>query len=203
VQSIGFDLDMTLVDSSPGIGDTLGVLGDEIDDPELRDAAMLDRLLRSNIDAEFEARYDDRGRAFADRFRELYVSHGVPGTTLLPGAAEAIDLVQAAGLAVIVITAKFEPNARRCLEHVGLAVDEVFGWCHGPGKAEVLRAQNAAAYIGDTEADMYAARAAGVTGIGVATGPYRADTLKAAGADVLLASLEEFPTWWATSPFVQ
>jgi hypothetical protein len=35
-----------------GIVETLAVLGAEIDDPELYDAEMLDRLLRSNTDAE-------------------------------------------------------------------------------------------------------------------------------------------------------
>jgi hypothetical protein len=42
-----------------------------------------------------------------------------------------------------------------------------------------------------------------VAGVGVATGPYRADELAAAGAHEVLASLEEFATWWATSVFVR
>ena len=106
---------------------------------------------------------------------------GVPGTALLPGAAEALDAVRSQELDVIVITAKFEPNARRCLDHVGLSVDAVFGWRYGPAKAETLIEQGALAYVGDTEADMNAARVAGIPGLGVTTGPHDAAELHRRG----------------------
>jgi phosphoglycolate phosphatase len=96
----------------------------------------------------------------------------------------------------VVVTAKYEPNARRCLAHVGLEVDEVHGWRYGPGKAEALVAVAATAYVGDTPRDMDAARQAGALAIGVPTGPHPADELEAAGASVVLSSLEEFAGWW-------
>jgi phosphoglycolate phosphatase len=182
---VGFDLDMTLVDSSPGIQATLDALARESGESALADPHLLDALLRRNLDLEF-----------ADRF----VTIGVPGTDPLPGAADALATVRAAGGRAVVVTAKYEPNAHRCLDHVGLVVDEVFGWRYGPGKGETLRACGAVAYVGDTPRDMEAARDANALAVAVTTGPHDAVELRAAGADVVLSSLVEFPAWWATRP---
>src|SRR6195952_2005558 len=123
---VGCDLDMTLVDSGPGILATLGALEAETGAP-VAGNEMLDALLRSNLDLVFAERFraDDAER-WAERFRELYVVHGVPGTHLLPGAPESVAAVRALDGRAIVVTAKYEPNARRCLEQVGLDVDAVF-----------------------------------------------------------------------------
>jgi hypothetical protein len=48
------------------------------------------------------------------------------------------------------------------LSAAGLAADELFTHVHGPGKAAVLRRLGAAAYVGDTPADMAAAVQSGV-----------------------------------------
>jgi phosphoglycolate phosphatase len=195
---IGFDLDMTLVDSRPGIQATIDALAQESGEPTLADPHLLDALLRRNLDLEFADRFPAaRATELAERFRDLYVTAGVPGTDALPGAADALALVRAAGARTVVVTAKYEPNAHRCLQHVGLVVDEVFGWRYGPGKADTLRDCGAFAYVGDTPRDMEAARAADAVAVGVTTGPYDAAELLAAGADVVLMSLEEFPSWWA------
>jgi phosphoglycolate phosphatase len=47
--------------------------------------------------------------------------------------------------------------------------------------------------VGDTIADVRAARAAGVPAVVVTSGPDDEATLRAAGADVVLGSLEELP----------
>jgi phosphoglycolate phosphatase len=64
----------------------------------------------------------------------------------------------------------------------------------------VLRRLQAAAYVGDSPPDMAAAVAAGVRAVGVATGSFSADDLARAGADVVLASLAEFPGWYRSAP---
>jgi phosphoglycolate phosphatase len=198
---VGFDLDMTLVDSRPGIQATLDALAQESGEAPLGDPLLLDALLRSNLDLEFADRFPaDRAAALGDRFRELYVTVGVPGTDALPGAAEALDVVRAASARTVVVTAKYEPNAHRCLDHVGLAVDAVFGWRYGPGKAETLRECRAFAYVGDTPRDMEAACDADALAVGVTTGPHDDAELRAAGAHVVLSSLVEFPAWWASRP---
>src|SRR5688572_17825276 len=113
---VGFDLDMTLVDSKSGIAGTLVALADETGIEIFRTVELVDALIAHNVDADFALRFPaDVAKRHADRFRELYVEHGVPGTDLLPGARAAVAAVHGRGGEVVVITAKFEPNARLCL----------------------------------------------------------------------------------------
>ena len=196
---VGFDLDMTLVDSRPGILATISALeidsGAPLGDPE----TLLDELLRRNLDLVFAGRFSPGdATALADRFRALYADHGVPGTHLLPGAREAVDAVRTAGGRTIVVTAKYEPNALRCLDHVGIEVDEVFGWRYADGKATTLAETGAALYLGDTPNDVRAAVAAGAKMVAVTTGPHEEHELRAAGAETILSSLTEFPDWFGT-----
>ena len=198
---VGFDLDMTLVDSRPGIHATLEALAEEYE--TFIDADVVVERLGPKLEDEL-ARWlpADRVDAAADRYRELYAHLGVPGTALLPGAAAAVAAVTGSVGESIVITAKFAPNAVACLEHVGLAVDRIHGWRHGPEKAVTLLEESAVIYVGDTPADIVAARAADALAVGVTTGPHPADELLGAGADAVLASLEEFPALlrsWAAS----
>lgn len=198
---VGFDLDMTLVDSRPGIVDSLLVLADEVPDAEarvLRDPGLLLTLLRSTLDRVLVGHFgEDRGGVLADRYRRIYADVGVRGTTVMPGAAAAVAHVHDRGGRVVVVTAKYEPNARRCLDHVGLVVDAVHGWLHGPEKATALRAEGARVYVGDTTTDMDAARHAAALGLAVATGTHEPSLLRAAGAVTVLRSLEEFADWWS------
>ncbi len=194
---VGFDLDMTLIDSRPGVIATFdalnAALGTTIDGRDI--ANRLGPTLESEMAAYFPADVVDE---VCDRYRAIYAELGPPGSSLLPGAAESFAAVRRRDGVTLVITAKFEPNAHRCLDQVGLVADQVVGWRHGPEKAETLRAHGAHVYVGDTLPDVHAARSAGARAVGVATGPVAADELRAAGADVVLDSLAEFPAWLAT-----
>jgi len=193
---VGFDLDMTLIDSRPGIVATLQALGSETG--VAIDAARVVSRLGPTLEEEMANWYPaEHVDTVSDRFRELYTDLGVPGCSLLPGATESVHAVAAAGGRSVVITAKYEPNARKCLEHVGLEVDVVVGWRWGPDKATTLSEHGAAAYVGDTPSDMAAARTAGALAVGVPTGPHPAEELRGAGAEVVLVSLHGFPTWFA------
>jgi phosphoglycolate phosphatase-like HAD superfamily hydrolase len=192
---VGFDLDMTLVDSRVGVHATLRALIDETGAPIDADivVARLGPPLEQELANWVPAEQID---LLADRFRELYVELGMVGLLALPGAAAALDAVRAASGRTLVVTAKYEPNAWRCLEHAGLDVDHVVGWRHGPQKGETLAEHGASVYVGDTPPDMDAAHLAGAIAVAVPTGPFTADDLAAAGADVVLDSLEQFPGWF-------
>jgi phosphoglycolate phosphatase len=198
---VGFDLDMTLVDSRPGIAVTLEELCRELD--VFIDAEVVVNRLGPTLEDELaEWLPADQVLPAADRYRELYAELGISGTALLPGAADAVAAVHELGGRTLVVTAKHEPNAHLCLAHVGLEVDRVFGWRHGPGKGETLADEGAAVYVGDTPPDMTGARFADAFAVGVTSGPHAADELSAAGADLVLGSLVEFRPWlgsWASS----
>jgi len=192
---VGFDLDMTLIDSRPGILATLAALSEETG--VAIDGDLVVSRLGPTLETEMAEWYpEERVAAVSDRFRELYTEFGVPGCHTLPGANDALAAVRSAGGHTIVITAKYEPNAVRCLEYVGLAVDDVLGWRYGPGKATALTEHGASAYVGDTPTDVAAAHSAGAVGVAVPTGPHPAEELRAAGADVLLETLRDFPAWF-------
>jgi phosphoglycolate phosphatase len=192
---VGFDLDMTLIDSRPGIAATLRAITAETGVPV--DADVVVGRLGPKLEEEMANWFPaDQVLAVSDRFRELYSTLGVPGTLALPGALDSVRSVRAAGGRSVVVTAKYEPNAHLCLAEVCLEVDVVVGWRHGPGKTDALIEHGAAVYVGDTPPDMVAAGAAGAVAVGVTTGPHPRDELLDAGADVVLESLTRFPAWF-------
>ncbi|HEX6312062.1 MAG TPA: HAD hydrolase-like protein [Acidimicrobiia bacterium] len=192
---VGFDLDMTLIDSRPGIAATLEALSAETG--VAIDAALVVSRLGPTLEEEMANWYPpELVDAVSDRYRELYAELGVPGCAPLPGARDAVEAVAEAGGRNLVVTAKYEPSARKCLAHVGLDVDVVVGWRWGPDKAVTLAEHRAIAYVGDTPSDMAAAGGAGALAVGVPTGPHPTGELRTAGADVVLDSLTDFAAWF-------
>src|SRR5262245_22014139 len=142
---VGFDLDMTLIDSRVGVHAAMRALIEETGAPI--DADVVVARLGPPLEQELaEWVPADQVDPLADRYRELYVELGLVGLVALPGAHAAFDAVRAASGRTLVVTAKYEPNAWRCLEHVGLAADDVVGWRHGPQKGETLVERGASVY---------------------------------------------------------
>ena len=139
----------------------------------------------------------DEIAATADLYREMYPTYAVTATTALPGAREAIEAVRAAGGRAVVVTAKYEPNAKLHLEHLGIEPDAVIGDLWAEQKAVALREHGADVYVGDHLGDVRGARTAGALSVAVASGPCSAEELREAGADVVLTYLTEFPEWLA------
>lgn len=192
--TVGFDLDMTLVDSRAGIAATYRALSAETGVP-IDDALVVSRIgppLEEELAHWFPA---DEVAAAGDRYRALYPDHAIAPSTALPGAREAIAGVRALGGRAIVVTAKYEPNAKLHLAHLGMEPDSVIGWLWAEAKGEALREHGAQVYVGDHVGDVRGARAAGALSVAVATGPCGEQELRAAGADVVLADLTEFPAW--------
>ncbi|MEV7782325.1 HAD family hydrolase [Kitasatospora sp. NPDC088351] len=194
--TVGFDLDMTLLDTRLGIRATYLALSAETGtyiDADLV-VTRLGPPLLDELGNWFPA---DRLPGIADRYRTLYQEHAFAPTVALPGAHAAVEAVRAHGGRVAVITGKYEPNARLHLEHAGLHADALAGDLWAETKGDALREHGATVYVGDHLGDIRGARHADAVAVGVATGPYRADELLAAGADAVLADLTEFPAWLA------
>ncbi|WP_372729671.1 HAD family hydrolase [Nocardioides sp.] len=191
---VGFDLDMTLIDTTLGFAATLEVLGVElgvefpVGEMTARLGPPLEQLLAGHLAEEAIA-------PASDRFRALYPEHAIAPVPLLPGAADALAAVRRHAGRLLVVTGKYAPNARLHLDHLELEVDHLEGWVWGVGKADVLRREGASIYVGDHLHDVEGALAAGVTSVSVLTGGCTREELLDAGTHVVLDSLHEFPDW--------
>jgi phosphoglycolate phosphatase len=195
---VGFDLDLTLLESRPGIRASLQRLSDETGvaiDVDLV-VGRLGPKLEWELAHWFPADEVDR---MSDRYREIYWDECTgDGTTLLPGARAAVGAVREREGGVVIVTAKSAPLAFRCLATVGIEADAVAGHVHGDEKRDALRDHGVGIYVGDTVADVRAAVDASALAVGVTTGPDDARALVAANADLVLDSLVDFPAWLAT-----
>ncbi|MDI5969594.1 HAD family hydrolase [Streptomyces sp. SL13] len=194
--TVGFDLDMTLIDSRPGIKavyDRLSAESATYIDTDLV-VTRLGPPLEDELANWFAA---ERIEPMADRYRALYVDHGIATTPAIAGAHDALEAVRRAGGRTVVVTAKFERNARLHLDHLGLTPDLLVGGLWAEAKGTALREHGVSVYVGDHVGDVRGARAAGALSVAVATGPCDADELREAGADVVLPDLTAFPGWLA------
>ncbi|MFM8240163.1 MAG: HAD family hydrolase [Actinomycetota bacterium] len=189
---VGFDLDMTLVDSADGIVSSVQYVlegyGVQADGDDIRSTIglPLDHVFPRWLPDE---PYDVLLAAYRAHYRE----HGIPLTLPMPGAREAIDAVRAHGDRVLVVTAKYGAVAGLALEAAGLDADEIVGDLFAEAKGVALVDHGAWAYVGDHPGDVRAARHAGVHAIAVATGPSSVTELSQAGPDAVLEDLRGLP----------
>ena len=190
--AVGFDLDMTLIDSRPGIAAAYRALTAQTGVYVDADLAVtrLGPPLRTELREWFPA---DQVEEAVVTYRSLYPRYAVEPTVPTPGAAEALAEVRALGLRVVVVTSKIGRLAALHLDHLGLVADELAGDLFAEGKAAALTEHGVRWYVGDHAGDMVAATTAGVPGIGVTTGPCTAGELRAAGAAHVLPDLRSFP----------
>jgi uncharacterized protein len=193
---VGFDLDLTLLDTRPGIAATWRQLAAEFD-LELDVPAILGRV-GIPLSAEL-AHWLPAAQvpAAVERYRTLYREYGVPGCAAMPGAASALAAVQQLGGRPVVVTAKRADLAWQCLEYAGLSAglspDDITGELAGADKAAALA--GATVFVGDHPLDIEGARAADAHAVAVTSGASTAADL--AAADVVLPDLTEFGTWLA------
>jgi phosphoglycolate phosphatase-like HAD superfamily hydrolase len=134
-----------------------------------------------------------------------------PGYRVLPGVVAALELLRDRGVAHGVCTGNVREGARLKLRHGGLdgffewGADAVGGFAEdGEVRARIVEAaiRRAAArvgpfalgevlVVGDTPLDVQAGHEAGCEVLGVATGKYGRDDLRAAGADHVVENLED------------
>jgi uncharacterized protein len=178
---VGFDLDMTLVDSRPCVIAVAKVLADEEGlpvDGELW-ASRLGPPLEQELAHWFPEADIDR---IAWRYRALLSEIGIAETILLPGAREAV--------AAVIVTAKQDVLAQQTLDLFGIEVDDVVGWVWREAKGDALLARGAQVYVGDHPHDVDGARKASAFAYGVRTGG--SDPTE---ADLVADDLIGFPEW--------
>lgn len=191
---VGFDLDMTLVDSHEGIVSairkTLLEYGHETTDEEIFQTVGIPLAL-------VWPKYlpEPEGDRATRRYREIYSAEGIPTTKLLPGARASVEAIKAAGGEVLVVSAKLDTAVKAVLKVVGLEADHIVGSLYAEAKGDALRQYSADIYVGDHVGDVKGAKAAGCVSVAVNTGPSTWEELESAGADVVMHSLEEFPAW--------
>jgi phosphoglycolate phosphatase len=191
---IGFDLDMTLLDTREGIAATFRQLSARTGVPI--DADLVTTRLGPPLRVEMANWFPpDEVEAAVALYRSMYHEYAVPPTVELPGAAAAIAAVHERGGRVMVVTSKLGRLAEHHLAYLGLAVDEVHGDVFAEEKAAALLGAGARAYVGDHVGDMRAGTAAGIHPVGVITGPCSREELFGAGAEVVLDDLRDFPAW--------
>jgi phosphoglycolate phosphatase len=176
---VGFDLDMTLVDSRPVSRRALESMAADCD-------LDIDALM-----ARYGLPLDAWLPAGADHatFR-LLQAQGLTLAEPMPGAVAAVAAVRRSGDRVVVVTASQAAIVADMLDAVGLRVDAVHTAVWAMAKAQPLRRERCWAFVGDHAGDMDAARAAEAIAVGVATG-----TTAPVGADFELADLTAFPAW--------
>ena len=192
---VGFDLDMTLIDTVVGFVATLDALGTELGvtfpSAELGIRALgppLDQTLAPYLPAAEVA-------GAIERFRAIYPDHAIRATPHLAGAPEAIAAVRRHHGRVVLVTGKYTPNAQLHVDHLALDVDLVAGLVWGEAKGEVLREEGARVYVGDHVHDVAGALAAGAVSVSVLTGGSTREELVAAGTDAVIDDLTAFPAW--------
>jgi len=190
--AVGFDLDMTLIDSRPGIREAYRALTAKTGvwvDADLA-VSRLGPPLRTEMSQWFPPAEVEEA---VTTYRALYPDYAITPTIPTPGAVDALAAVRDQGFRVVVVTSKLGRLAALHLAHLGLEADELAGDLFAEGKAAALTANGVKWYVGDHVGDMVAARTAGIPGIGVATGPCSTDELKKAGAAHVLSDLTTFP----------
>lgn len=203
-EAVWFDLDGTLIDSSPDLVGAAEVLCAELGEP-VPDAAAVARsisaggraILRRALPQADAARID----ALLPRYLDLYAGRLTVGTRLYDGIAAVLDALDARGIRWGVVTNKAGWLAEPLLEQLGLAPRCAAVVCGDtlplkkPDPAPVLHACRVAGvapgrcvFVGDDLRDVQAGGAAGARTIAAAWGYLDGGDPFAWGADAVVAS---------------
>ena len=193
MNTILFDLDGTLIDSSEGIIKsvlyTLDFYG-----IEETDTTKLYQFIGPPLSESFEKFYGFSNKKAYDavqKYRERYNKTGIFECKLYPGVEKCIRTLKEQGYRIGMASSKPEVSCKRILEHFGILplFDDVVGATfdgHRDKKSEMC-------LIGDTMFDVNGAKELGIFCIAVSYGFGDVEEMKAAGVAGMCDSLEQLP----------
>lgn len=204
-QGLLFDLDGTLVDSSPGIARAVNAMLTELGYPNRTQSELESvmgsgarRLVRDALPAEVredDALIDRALKMYEDAYRNCCVAGAIP----YPGVQDAVLALKKLGVPMAVLSNKQEAYTQMIVyAHFGeKTFDIVAGQTDAPLKPDPTVPTQIAmqlglspanmAEVGDTEVDVATAKNAGMDSIGVLWGYRSEQTLIDAGSDVRVA----------------
>ncbi|MCB9993190.1 MAG: phosphoglycolate phosphatase [Hyphomicrobiaceae bacterium] len=216
-KAVLFDLDGTLIDSVPDLAAAVNQVLEEnghspLEVSEVR--VMIGHGVGKLVERAFAARgvaLDDGTLSpLVDRMMHFYMNDLTSRTTMLPGARTTLTAHCRGGVKTGVITNKPQRAAEGIIAHFGLdaCIDLVLGGDSVPNKkphpdlvTTALKRLDVdpadALVVGDSAADVGAARAAGVRVI-LVEGGYTAEHAGGLGADLTVVTLADLPEAVAT-----
>lgn len=208
-KAVLFDLDGTLIDSAPDIHESLNLTLESLGEPPFTLEAVIGMIgggvpklierAYSALDKELDPASRDK---IVQRFLAIYNPRATELTTLNAGASDTTRALAEAGMPIGVVTNKPDAETREILAHFGLLdlMDVIVGGDAGPAKkpepgllllaCERLGLKAAdVLFVGDSENDVDAAKAAGMPVVAVRGGYTKlgADSL---GADMVIDRLD-------------
>ncbi|MGY1685520.1 HAD hydrolase-like protein [Geodermatophilus sp. SYSU D00867] len=202
-----FDLDGTLVDSTPGIAASVRVAAAELGLPEPTPAQLRDMVgppLQDGFATVLGVPPADVDRAVA-AYRAHYTAGALLDVAVYDGIPELLATLRDGGATLAVATSKPEVFAVRVLEATGLRA--AFASVHGATLDGAVRhkdqvvaaalgahpAARPAVLVGDRAQDVLGAAAHGLACVGAGWGPGGPGELEGAGAAVVVATPREVP----------
>ena len=193
MNTILFDLDGTLIDSSEGIIKcvlyTLDFYG--IKEP---DTEKLYRFIGPPLSESFERYYGfshEKAYEAVQKYRERYNTTGIFECKLYPGVEKCIRTLKEQGYRIGMASSKPEVSCKRILEHFGILplFDDVVGATFDGTRDK----KSEMCLIGDTMFDVNGAKELGIACLAVSFGFGDVKEMKEAGVIGVCDSMEELP----------
>lgn len=165
--TIGFDLDLTLVDTSKAIlwsmKSALAEHNESIPDQ------LIERSIGLPLIQTLESALNSKQKALEvyERYQELYQSDGYLLAQQMPGAKATLERLHELGHKITIITAKKQNLAIQQLKFCNLPFNVVRGSCFREAKTSAILEVGAKFFVGDHIEDYLAAKRADVPFIGV------------------------------------
>ena len=204
IKAIVFDLDGTLVDSYPGIHQSLNEMLRSLNLPEVDLETVKRRVGRGVLNLMQSSVPPQLVPKALEIFRDSYDRTHLAGTFLLPDVEDTLAELKKRGIALALATNKPVEFTRNILHHLNIA--QYFLVCSGPEgeikpkpdpsmlvsiMKQLYVDATVAVYVGDMMLDAETARNAGVRLALIATGGHTREELASVNPDYLLSRLKE------------